>query len=105
MFGAVYTIPAETWGKRTWCCKSLANIQYLDEIEAYFGDEARYIYLFRDGRDVAVSLRKAVVGEKHFYHIAREWAGTQRLALRLASISRRTVSSVCATKTWWRTRR
>jgi hypothetical protein len=32
---------------------------------------------------VAVSFRKAVVGEKHSYHIAKEWAGTQRLALRL----------------------
>lgn len=82
VFGAVYAIAAEAWGKRNWCCKSLANIHYLTEIEAYFGEQARYIYLFRDGRDVAVSFRKAVVGEKHFYHIAREWAGTQRLALR-----------------------
>lgn len=82
VFGAVYAIAAEHWGKRDWCCKSLANIHYLDEIERYFGEQARYIYLFRDGRDVAVSFRKAVVGEKHFYHIAREWAGTQRLALR-----------------------
>jgi hypothetical protein len=82
VFGAVYDLAAEAWGKRSWCCKSLANIQYLDEIEAYFGSEARYLYLYRDGRDVAVSFRKAVVGEKHFYHIAREWAGTQRLALR-----------------------
>ncbi len=82
VFGAVYTIAAEAWGKCNWCCKSLANVHYLDEIEAYFGEQARYIYLFRDGRDVAVSFRKAVVGEKHFYHIAREWAGTQRLALR-----------------------
>lgn len=30
---------------------------------------------------MAVSFRKAVVGEKHFYHIAREWAATQQLAL------------------------
>ncbi len=28
-----------------------------------------------------VSFRKAVVGEKHFYHIAREWAAAQQLAL------------------------
>jgi len=79
-FGAVYDVMAETRGAGSWCCKSLANIQYLPEIEAYF-DDARYIYLYRDGRDVAVSFRKAVVGEKHFYHIAREWSDTQRLAL------------------------
>lgn len=82
VFGAVYDLAAQSCGKRTWCCKSLANIQYLPEIEAYFGDDARYIYLYRDGRDVACSFRKAVVGEKHFYHIAKDWAETQRLALR-----------------------
>ncbi|MDH4134073.1 MAG: sulfotransferase, partial [Gammaproteobacteria bacterium] len=81
IFGAVYDIMAEAKGAQTWCCKSLANIQYLDAIEDYFRDGARYIYLYRDGRDVAVSFRKAVVGEKHFYHIAKEWGDTQRLAL------------------------
>lgn len=80
VFGAVYDLMAEVKGSRTWCCKSLANINYLPEIEAYFSN-AKYIYLYRDGRDVAVSFRKAVVGEKHFYHIAREWAATQQLAL------------------------
>jgi len=81
--GVVYDLLAAAWRKQTWCCKSLANIQYLDEIEGHFGQQARYIYLYRDGRDVAVSFRKAVVGEKHFYHIASEWAATQRQALDL----------------------
>jgi hypothetical protein len=139
VFIAVYDELARVRGAKTWCCKSLANIHYLDDIESYFdvqggtnpglrgtrvepagdvqggtnpglrgtrvepaGDvqggtnpglrgtrvepaesDAKYIYLYRDGRDVAVSFRKAVVGEKHSYHIAKEWAGTQRLALRL----------------------
>ena len=81
VFGAVYDIMAETRGAQTWCCKSLANINYLNDIEHHFRDGAKYIYLYRDGRDVAVSFRKAVVGEKHFYHIAREWAATQQIAL------------------------
>lgn len=81
VFGAVYDVMAEVRGAQTWCCKSLANIFYLSDIERYFGDGAKYIYLFRDGRDVAVSFRKAVVGEKHFYHIAREWGSTQQIAL------------------------
>lgn len=80
--GAVYDICAEAKGAKTWCCKSLANIKYAKEIEAYF-KKPKYIYLFRDGRDVAVSFRKAVVGEKHFYHIAKEWAATQEIALKL----------------------
>lgn len=80
--GAIYDICAEAKGAKTWCCKSLSNINYVPQIEAYF-KKPRYIYLYRDGRDVAVSFRKAVVGEKHFYHIAREWASTQELALKL----------------------
>lgn len=82
VFGAVYDVMAETQGAQTWCCKSLANIFYADAIESYYPD-ARYIYLYRDGRDVAVSFRKAVVGEKHFYHIAKEWHDTQQVALDL----------------------
>lgn len=80
--GAVYDLCAEAKGAQTWCCKSLANIKYAAQIEAYF-KKPRYIYLYRDGRDVAVSFRKAVVGEKHFYHIAKEWTATQDLALKL----------------------
>lgn len=80
VFGAVYDVMAEAWGAKTWCCKSLANIYYLPEIEDYFTG-AKYIYLYRDGRDVAVSFSKAVVGEKHFYHIAKEWNEAQQLAL------------------------
>lgn len=80
-FGAVYDVMAEQGKANNWCCKSLQNINYLSELETYYGDAARYIYLYRDGRDVAVSFRKAVVGEKHPYHIAREWGATQRIAL------------------------
>jgi len=80
IFGAVYDVMAEANGAKTWCCKSLANISYLPEIEAYF-PQAKYIYLYRDGRDVAVSFSKAVVGEKHFYHVAKEWSEAQQLAL------------------------
>lgn len=83
VFGAVYDIAAEVQNARAWCCKSLANIYYIPEIERYFGEKAKYIYLYRDGRDVAVSFRKAVVGEKHFYHIAKEWTEAQDIALNL----------------------
>lgn len=85
VFGAVYEALADARGAKTWLCESLQNVLYLPEIEAYFPD-ARYIYLYRDGRDVAVSFRKAAVGERHFYHIAKEWAGDQRLALKHRSL-------------------
>jgi len=82
LHGAVYDVCAETWNAHTWCCKSLANIEYVEEIEHYF-DNPRYIFLYRDGRDVALSFQKAVVGEKHIYHIAKGWAKTQERALTL----------------------
>jgi len=78
---AVYDIYAEAHEARTWCTKSLANIKYMADIEAFYRKKVSYIYLYRDGRDVALSFRKAVVGEKHFYHIASEWASSQEIAL------------------------
>jgi hypothetical protein len=80
VFGAVYDLYTEARNAETWCCKSLQNIRYLSEIEEYFPD-AKYIHLYRDGRDVACSFRRVLAGEKHFYHLAREWSDTQRLAL------------------------
>lgn len=82
VFSAVYDVLAETRGAEMWCCKSLANVHYVSEINDYLAD-AKYLYLYRDGRDVAVSFKKAVVGQKHFYHIAQEWAKAQRAALKM----------------------
>ena len=48
VFGAVYDVMAEAWHAKTWCCKSLANVYYLPQIEEYFSD-AKYIYLYRSG--------------------------------------------------------
>jgi LPS sulfotransferase NodH len=71
---------AEVHQKPVWCCKSMANVSYIPEIEAA-GLAPIYIHLYRDGRDVALSFRKAVVGEKHWYHIAQQWVKDQREAL------------------------
>lgn len=75
---AVYSEVMDQCGKRAWVCKSNDNIHYLEDIEAAFADTARYIYLYRDGRDVALSYRKAPIGPKHPYLCATEWAEIQR---------------------------
>ena len=80
IYGAVHDLMTETKGALVWCCKSLANVHYLPQIQSFFPD-ARYLYIYRDGRDVALSFRKAVVGEKSFYHIAKNWHEEQQLAL------------------------
>ena len=80
IYAAIHEIYSESQGAKTWCCKSLANIKYIDKIEEHF-DKPKFIYLYRDGRDVALSFQKAVVGEKHIFNIAKDWADTQRFAL------------------------
>ena len=54
-----------------WCCKSTFNIEYTPQLEKVI--EPFYIYLYRDGRDVATSFKKAYVGPKHIYQIAQKW--------------------------------
>ena len=73
----IYEMNAESKGANIWMCKSLTNIHY-----AYLLEETikpLYIFLYRDGRDVACSFKKAVVGEKHVYHIAKQWQQEQTL--------------------------
>lgn len=82
VYEAIYDTYAEQQGAHTWICKSMANIKYTDEIEAHI-KQPKYIYLYRDGRDVALSFQKAVVGEKHIYNIAKDWTDTQSKALYL----------------------
>ena len=81
IFAAVMDSMAEAHGKPDWMCKSLANVHFLPEIERHFGADARYLYLYRDGRDVCLSFLKAVVGEKTAFHIAQQWHAEQQLAL------------------------
>ena len=81
VFGAIMDTYAEAQGKGVWLCKSMTNIRHAEQLDRLF-DGPRYIYLHRDGRDVALSFMTAVVGHKHAYHIARDWADLQRTCLR-----------------------
>ena len=73
---AVYELYAEQHGSSIWCCKSMASLYYIPQIEGS-GQRPIYIHLVRDGRDVAASFRKAIVGEKHIYHLAKQWKQDQ----------------------------
>lgn len=72
IFKVVYEKMAEKDGASYWCCKSMANVNFYKEIES--NDlKPFYIHLVRDGRDVAASFKKTLVGEKHIYHLANIW--------------------------------
>ncbi len=94
VFGAVMDMYAEANGKSMWLCKSMTYIKYAKEFDAYFEDP-KYVYLYRDGRDVTLSFTKAVIGDKHPYVIAQKWAELQRLCLAEQSVAPDQVFSVC----------
>lgn len=79
---AVYHAKAQAKNATWWCCKSMASIHYANEIEAA-GIHPLYLFQYRDGRDVVCSFRKAVVGEKHIYFLAKQWAEEQERSLAL----------------------
>lgn len=78
----VYELKAEADQAHIWTCKSMANIHYAGELEKY-SIPPRYVHLFRDGRDVALSFKKAIVGEKHSYHLAHQWKKEQDASVTL----------------------
>ena len=80
ILGAMMDTYAEAHEANAWVCKSMQYSKYGRVLDAYFGTP-KYIYLYRDGRDVTLSFTKAVVGEKHPYHIAKRWDALQRVCL------------------------
>ncbi|MCF7567064.1 sulfotransferase [Sabulilitoribacter arenilitoris] len=72
VFKAVYETMALKDNAAFWCCKSMSNVNFYEPIEDN-GMEPYYIHLIRDGRDVAASFKKTLVGEKHIFHLASIW--------------------------------
>jgi Sulfotransferase family len=52
---AFFAAYASGHGKRRWGDKTPVYIESIDQIGAALGDQARFVHLIRDGRDVAVS--------------------------------------------------
>lgn len=77
VFRIVYEQMALANGASHWCCKSMANVKFADQLEDN-GLRPLYIRLVRDGRDVAASFKKVAVGEKHIYHLAKYWQELQK---------------------------
>lgn len=80
VYGAVMDMYAEAHHATAWMCKSMQNIRWADELNIYF-DKPKYIYLYRDPRDVTLSFKKAVIGDKHPYFIAQQWLELQKLCI------------------------
>ncbi len=76
IFRVVYELKSASEGASVWCCKSTFNVHYFNAMELH-NIRPFYIHLYRDGRDVALSFQKAIVGPKHVYHIAQDWLEDQ----------------------------
>jgi len=79
VFKQIYIQKANVDKARIWCCKSTFNVHYVDQLERKI--RPFYIHLYRDGRDVAASFKKILVGQKHAYHLAKQWHQEQVIAM------------------------
>ena len=82
IFRVVMNLSAGQKGDNNWICKSNHNVFWQEEIENTIED-ARYIYLYRDPRDVVLSFLKTPVGDKHAYIIAEKWNEIQKKCFEL----------------------
>lgn len=74
--GALYESYAACEDARFWTCKENNLFEHaLRIVDVY--PEARFLYLVRDGRDVACSIKKVPTHDQHEYFIAREWRDEQ----------------------------
>jgi len=82
VFAAIQEQHLEASGKARWGCKSTFMVHHVDDaLERDPG--ARFIWLVRDPRDVAVSSRKSVFSPFHPMHTAQLWTDQQAQALAL----------------------
>lgn len=60
VFEAVMNVYAKENGCTTWMCKSMGNGHFHQELKEHFGSRLKYVYLYRDPRDVCLSFRESL---------------------------------------------
>jgi hypothetical protein len=80
VFETLNDIYAEASGYSFWLSKEPEMFKHIYEIAMHLPD-ARFIYMVRDGRDVAASMLKGGLHEHHVYTAALRWRENQRLCL------------------------
>ena len=68
----LFELYAQREGKTRWGDKTPQHALYLQEIKRVF-PEGKFIHLVRDGRDVAESLKRVIIGKKSISGIAHRW--------------------------------
>lgn len=76
VYFAVYDQYRQKAGKKRWGCKSTFMINHVALVRHYYPD-AKFIYMVRDGRDVAVSAKDVIFNRYSVYYIAKLWREEQ----------------------------
>jgi hypothetical protein len=112
VYFAVYDQFAAHAKKPRWCCKSTHMIRNVALVR-HHRPAAKFLFMVRDGRDVAVSARESIFNRYSVYYAARLWSEEQRIGMYwlsrlsdrevhliryedLLAEPERTVASVCA---------
>ena len=83
IFRLLYTTNAIKENKnKFWCCKSLFNLKFYN-VNEFKSLNPIYIYIYRDGRDVASSFKNASIGDKHIYFLAKQWQSDQMICKKI----------------------
>jgi len=80
IFFAIYEQYLESTNKKRWGCKSTFMIYHVALIRRYY-PHAKFIYMVRDGRDVAVSAKKSIFNNYCVYYTARRWVKEQKIGI------------------------
>lgn len=82
LLSVLYSWYASQEGVSNWVCKENNIFDHAFQIREVLPD-ARFIYLCRDGRDCACSIKKVPSHDQHIYNIAQEWRREQEECLRV----------------------
>ena len=77
---AIYNQVLENTKKKRWGCKSTFMINHVALIRRYY-PSPKFIYMVRDGRDVAVSAKKSIFNRYSVYYTAQLWKKEQQTGI------------------------
>lgn len=84
IFRALNDVYAKEEGSACWISKDPNLFNYIYEIKMHMPD-AKFVYMVRDGRDVAASMLEGGVHTSHIYQAAHIWSQNQRVCLNALS--------------------
>lgn len=80
IFFCVYNQYLENASKARWGCKSTFMIYHVALIRRYYPG-SKFLYLVRDGRDVAASAKKSIFNRYSVYYTSRLWKKEQQIGI------------------------